>query len=217
MKTELKLQAIQLRKQGYSINELSKIIPVSKSTLSVWVQNIPLSEDARRRILQRYSQGQLKSQESIKNRSFARNQALHSWALEFLLGLEITVQIETLLCAMVYFCEGAKCLNSVAFTNSDPDLVRTFISFFRKAFPLNERKFRILMQLHPYHSEVKQRIFWSVVTGIPVQQFQKTYIKPTKGQYKKEGYEGCIMLRYYDASIARKLNIIAKSFMERYN
>jgi transposase len=44
-----KIKAIELRKRGYSVNEIVKNIGVSKSSISTWVRNVVLSEQSRKR------------------------------------------------------------------------------------------------------------------------------------------------------------------------
>ncbi|MDQ5949811.1 MAG: hypothetical protein QG563_318, partial [Patescibacteria group bacterium] len=61
MKTQIKAQVINLRKSGFSISELSNKFGVSKSTVSTWVKNIPLSIKAKARIDSLYTAGQVKS------------------------------------------------------------------------------------------------------------------------------------------------------------
>jgi transposase len=43
-------QARDLRTRGYSLREISEIVPASKGTISVWVRDIPLSEDQLQRL-----------------------------------------------------------------------------------------------------------------------------------------------------------------------
>jgi len=40
-------QAVELRKQGLSYNQITKIVPVSKSTLSLWLKDVGLTEEHR--------------------------------------------------------------------------------------------------------------------------------------------------------------------------
>lgn len=72
------------------------------------------------------------------------------------------------------------------------------------------------MHLHGYHNEETQKSFWSRVTKIPKTQFNRSYLKPSNGIYKKENYQGCIKIAYNDVVVARKLESIAKLLMERY-
>src|SRR6185369_13954076 len=89
----------------------------------------------------------------------------------------------------------------ITFTNSDPDLVATFLRLFRNSFDLDEKRFRVLMHLHKYHNEEVQRNFWNKITRIKNEQFYRSYLKPNSGKYKKEGYQGCIKVQYTDVSI----------------
>jgi len=199
------------------VKELHEILNVSKSTISRWIQGIELSEKAQSRLRQNYTNGQIASMKTIKEKTRQKNIVADNFAEEILSGTDINQKNQTVLCSMIYFCEGNKSLQSlVAFTNSDPDLIASFLYLFRNSFDLDEKKFRILMHLHKYHDEKTQKDFWSKVTGIPKEQFNRSYLKPSSGNYKKEGYQGCIKLHYADVAVARKLQHVAKNFMRRY-
>ncbi len=57
LKIDEKLRAIRLREKGYSLGEIVEIIEVAKSTVSVWVRNVPLTKIARDRLLTKYHLG----------------------------------------------------------------------------------------------------------------------------------------------------------------
>ncbi len=217
MKKDLEIKTKQLRKRGYSIKELKAIIGVSKSTLSAWIQDVELSEKAKSRLRRNYTKGQIASQKTIAEQTRLKNLEASTFASTILPKAILNTNIQAIVCAMIYQCEGAKSIrSSITFTNSDPRLIASFLFLLRNSFNVNESRFRILMHLHKYHNENIQKEFWSTVTGIPKEQFQKTYLKPSSGKYKKEGYPGCIKVYYSDVSVARKLHSIAKTFMERY-
>lgn len=52
-KQQQKKEAIQLRIIGYSYNEISKILNVSKGSLSLWLHDIQLNNNAQQRLLER--------------------------------------------------------------------------------------------------------------------------------------------------------------------
>ncbi len=217
MKKELKLRAIELRREGYSIKELHKLLEISKATASAWVQGIELSPEAEARLRQNYTNGQLASMKTTAEKTRQKNSVADDFAENIIRGLNMSEENVLVLCALIYQCEGNKNVKtSVTFTNSDPNLMATFINLFRRSFSLDESKFRVLMHLHAYHNEKTQKDFWSRVTKVPKEQFNKSYLKPTTGKYKKEGYQGCIQLRYRDVVIGRKMHAVAKMFMERY-
>lgn len=99
----------------------------------------------------------------------------------------------------------------VDFTNSDSDLMRTFLKFFRTGFEVEESKFRVCVHIHEYHDAVTQLKYWSHITGIPHKQFIKSYMKPHTGKQVRENYQGCASVRYHDANMARQLHAIAKA------
>jgi predicted transcriptional regulator len=217
MKKELKIKAKKLRAEGYSVKEIHEILRVSKSTVSLWVKDVVLSEKAQNRINKNYSNGQLASMATIKEKTNQKNILADNFAKDVLIKTNLSKDESLLFCAMLYQCEGSKTIkDSVTFTNSDPSLIRTFLNLFRQSFNLDENKFRVLMHLHNYHDEKLQKEYWSKITGIPIKQFLKTYNKKSTGLYKKEGYQGCIQIRYKDVSIGRKIHAVAKIFMERY-
>lgn len=217
MKKDLKIKAQELRKKGYSIKELKEILNVSKSSISTWVKDVKLSFSAQTRLMGNYTKGQLASQKTIKEKTNQKNKDAEIFALDKLKNLELSSDFSLLLCTMIYECEGSKSIkDSVTFTNSDPNLIKTFLFLFRKSFKLEEKKFRVLMYLHGYHNENIQKKFWSKTTGIPMNQFQKTFNKKNSNIHNKEGYQGCIQVRYRDVVIGRQIHAVAKKFMERY-
>ena len=217
MKKDLELKAKEYRKKGYSITELKEILGVSKSTISRWIQNVELSDMAQARLTSKSTKGQLASQKTIKEKTRQKEIMANDFAKEILSKTTLSKTYQAVLCSMIYLCEGNKFLKSqVTFTNSDPNLIATYLHLFRNIFDADEKKFRVLMHLHSYHNEKTQRDFWSKVTNIPKEQFYRSYLKPSNGKYKKEGYQGCIKVYYGDVSVARKLIAIAKLFMERY-
>jgi len=217
MKKDLRLKAINLRGKGYSIQELKDTLKVSKSSISLWVRNVKLSKKAKTRLEKRYTVAQLASQKSIKEKTRQKTEIANQFAKDIIGKSVLSQETSLVICAMIWWCEGNKGVrNAVIFTNSDPELVKSFLFLLRSSLDLDERKFRVLMHLHGYHDEKVQKIFWSKITNIPQTQFNKSYLKPTNGKYKKENYQGCIKVSYNDVAIARRLESVAKLFMERY-
>ena len=57
-KYELKARAIKLRKQGNTYSEILRIIPVAKSTISLWFHEVNLAEYQKQRITEKRIEGQ---------------------------------------------------------------------------------------------------------------------------------------------------------------
>jgi hypothetical protein len=113
----------------------------------------------------------------------------------------ISKNYQKIICASLFWCEGGKNTKAgIQFTNSDPLLIKAFISLLRSSFKIKEEKFRISLHLHEYHNTERQIKFWSKITNIPANQFIKPYKKPNTKKRIKENYPGCVNLRYYNSA-----------------
>lgn len=137
-------------------------------------------------------------------------------AKAILSNVNLSPSYEKLLCAMIYYCEGRKDVRSgINFVNSDPGMIRAFLGLLRKSYKLDEKRLRGCVHVHSYHDIDEQLKFWSETCKIPVQQFIKSFQKPHSGLRKKEGYQGCVSVRYCDVKIAREMKALALEFMQR--
>lgn len=213
---KIKKEAEKLRKKGYSYNEIHEKIGVAKGTLSRWLKDLKLSEEAMKRLESRIQKGQIIAGRTKRRRTKKRNQKERKQADDFIDSLNISNDLNLLLCSLIYICEGESSPNNrVAFSNSDPKLVKTFLNLFRKSFDLKEEKFRIMLHLHDYHNKKEQKKFWSNVTNIPLDQFLKIYQKQNTKTRIRDGYPGCVQVRYHDTNIARKLVFTAEAFLNK--
>lgn len=214
MKILEKQKAIHLRRQGRSLNEISRLLKVSKSSASLWLKDVVLSQEALKNLENTVSKGQLASQQAKRVLTKHKERDALSRANEVLSSVILNKNISKILCAMIYYCEGAKSTKRIAFSNSDPLLMKMFLTLFRESFHLNENKLSVCVHLHDYHDKDKQLKFWSKTTSIPLSQFTKPYQKDNSGLYKKEGYQGCAHVRYHDVKIAREMKALALEFMK---
>ncbi|HEX2792635.1 MAG TPA: hypothetical protein VHO23_02880, partial [Candidatus Paceibacterota bacterium] len=217
MKTREKEAAIGLRQLGESLKTIATKLNVSKSTVSLWVRDIPLSADAADRIARSYSNGQRASQTALRSRTLARLLVAKNEAEALIDGFQPDARVALIMCSLIYWCEGGKRPNDsdLTFSKSDGALIESYLSLLRQAVPLNERKFRVRMHLHEYHDEEAQLKFWSKMTRIPEQQFTKTYWKPHTGKRYRDGYQGCIHIGYHDVTVSRKIHATARAFLRR--
>src|SRR3989344_5437745 len=65
---EKKEKAVQLRKRGYSLKEVSQVLSVPKNTLSQWLRDIILTQRSKKRLLSKIRIGQLVSAEKKKQK-----------------------------------------------------------------------------------------------------------------------------------------------------
>lgn len=216
MKEGLKIKAVALRHKGYSIKEVAKKMDITQSTVSLWFRHVRLSKSAQARLDAHSRRGSLRGVAANRRNRLAVLLKIRAKARRDFAHLGWKKSEMKLACALLFWAEGNKDSSLIGFTNSDPQMMAVFVNLLRGSFDIDESKFRILVHLHEYHDDLKQRRFWSKVTGIGLKQFSKSYIKPHTGKNKRKNYPGCASLRYYDHRIAVELasiyNIIGKKF-----
>jgi transposase-like protein len=208
---DIRHAAMELRKRGYSLKEISQRFNIAKSTASLWSENIALDKSAEARLLTVIKRGQFVSAQNKKAKTRATEDRYLKEARE---EMKSNPNYDKIICAMIYWCEGGKNPRyGVSLTNSDPNLIRTFLKLLRNSFVLDEAKFHPCIHLHSYHSPEIQLDFWSKITDINKQQFIKPYQKSNSGKRIHENYQGCLSLRYASNDLARQLMATAKAFL----
>ena len=184
----------ELRRLGLSYNEINRIIPVSKSTLSSWCRDEVLSPELRRRLA--LIRPKLDSQIALgrrrRNEALERKMAIRSSARE-----EVSWRCSDPLWIagiVAYWSEGSKTSSDIRFSNSDPGLVRLFIIWSQRF--LEGTGFTARLHLHTGQDERERFEFWTGITGGSISHFGKTYIKQEgTGHRKNHLYNGTISVR----------------------
>jgi len=114
---------------------------------------------------------------------------------------------------MLYWAEGTLRGQTVDFVNSNPDMVRIFLKFLKQICGIDDRRLRLYLYTYPYLDLEKTKNYWKNVTGIPLSQFTKPYVR--KGNLnlsKRKLPYGLVHIRYND----KKLLLAIKSWIENY-
>lgn len=183
-----KEKARSLRAQGKSYSEIKSSLDVSKSTLSGWLSDMPLS---RIRINQLRAQSPRRIEKFRETMRLKREAKLHlaydrakkdirklSTRDAFIAGLYL------------YWGEGTKAARgTVAIANTDPAVIRAFLSWLTI---MHVPKDRVRVKLHLYSDmdPRKETRYWERELGISQSQFRKPYIKATlfKGLTFRNGF-----------------------------
>jgi len=212
---KIKERAFKLRVDGYSVKEIADKLHIAKSTSSLWVRNIKLNEEAQKRLEGRKLLGYYRGGLTWQKKRIEAEKQRRILVLKVVNRIKKDSNHFKIYCALLYWCEGGKNeKDSLRFINSDPALIRTFLIFFRKSFITDHKKFRVLLHLHKYHNEKRQKEFWSSLTKIPKNQFLKSFRKQNTAKRIKENYPGCATIYYYDVRLARELRSLYKTFFE---
>src|SRR5439155_8472889 len=73
-KDDIRAVAEAMRRQGHSYSEIRQVVGVSTSSLSLWLRDIPLTEEHRIAIEQRKVAGRARTTETLRGRRMAREQ-----------------------------------------------------------------------------------------------------------------------------------------------
>ncbi len=179
----LKEQAVNLRLQGASYTEIGQRINVPKSTLSSWLKGIELTPEHQKRLYTKQINILSNGPKSQKERR-AKEVELILKAAESEISLPISDDTIKFLGVGLYWAEGTKS-KLMQFTNSDPYLILFMVKWLSKVFGIDTTTLRITLNLYQQQNENDIKVFWSELTGIPIANFGKTYIKPKNKGFKK--------------------------------
>jgi hypothetical protein len=207
---ELRKRAIELRQQGLTYREIREKIgeAVPKGTLSGWLSKVILSEAAQIRLKTTQNIAIANSQNRllavaanklIRERYFRNIRDKNSIYEE---ALTNPFQAKIAL-AMLYLGEGSKgtqraCLG---LANADPEIITLYLQLLDRCYSIDRNKFRLKIQCRADQNSEELMLYWSSLTGIPLQQFYRTYVdqrtlnKPTL----KLDYKGVCMVYYLSA------------------
>src|SRR5687768_13501487 len=129
-KPDLRAVAVELRLQGRSYREIASVVPVSKSTLSLWLRDVPLTDAHRASLDARRVHGARSRADAVRAGRVRRVELLQAEAAAEIGPL--TDRELFLLGVAAYWCEGTKTkpwrpAQGLAFINSDPGLIVLFL------------------------------------------------------------------------------------------
>ncbi len=188
-----KNDAIKLRKKGLSYGEIRKTIPVSKSTLSLWLKAILLKPKYKKRLYTKQIEILSRGPQCQKER---RDREVKEIIINAEKEISLPLSFETyrLMGAALYWAEGSKG-KMCQLTNSDPSLVLFFVKWLELMLKVSPKTLRARLNIYPQQNDGKIKRFWSDITAIPVNNFGKSYIKPLSTGYKKNNlYYGTIRI-----------------------
>jgi hypothetical protein len=136
-------RARQLRSEGRSIKSIARELHVAQSTASVWVRDVPLSPEQRERLARLTDRQRAGLQIQVQK-------AREAWLDAQELGRMIARIDEPRHQAgcMLYWAEGSKSRNSLAFVNSDDEMMRFFLRFLRELCDVPDERICLSVNVH---------------------------------------------------------------------
>jgi hypothetical protein len=170
-----KKRVLAMRKQGMSYSQIKGKVKISKSTLSVWLKDLPLGEKRIQELRDNSPVRIEKFRNTMRVKKETRLTEVYKKVAHDICDLS---KRDLFLAGLfLYWGEGTKSQNSlVALTNTNPAMIKFFINWL-KLFGVENKDLKI--KLHLYSDmKIKESLdFWSKELTIPISQFYKPYIK----------------------------------------
>jgi hypothetical protein len=187
MKQSIREEAIFLRKQGLSYSEILKQVSVAKSTLSLWLRSVGLTNTQKQRLTAKKIAAIKRGGKSrIKDR-IEKTIDIQNRAHEEIRKIKIDNNYLWFMGIMLYWAEGSKykahnISQGVCFSNQDPFMIRMFLLWLKKCLLINSDQIRFDIYIHEnYQSNLESvRKYWAKVTGHSCDKFDKIYYKRHK-------------------------------------
>jgi hypothetical protein len=181
-------EARRLRAQNLTLADIAQQLGVSKSSVSLWVRDIPFTPSKRRFGPQRRPHPaqvrKLAEIEELDEQGIARVGALTD---EAFLAAGIAL----------YAGEGSKTDGEVCFANTDALMVAFFCAWLRRFFEIDESRLRVRVYLHEGLDLDAAEAHWAEVAGVPRAQFRTPYRAPADATIRHNKHEfGCVYVRY---------------------
>lgn len=186
-----------LRQSGLSYREILDQVPVSKSSLSVWLRDVPLSDEHREAMGNRAAVRAATRSET--NRALRSNRRAE---IEAAAKAQVGQLAESELFVagvVAYWAEGSKNKPwrtgaAVKFVNSDPAMIKLFLAWLRLVEVADDRLvFRL--QIHESADVPGSVRFWAEVVGVSESSIRPTLKRHNPRPVRRntgEGYHGCL-------------------------
>ena len=173
-----------LRSKGFSLKQITRELRIAKSSASIWVRDVKLSNAQIKRLKARHTALDVieRRRKTRLTHEDARREKIIEQAAKRV--PDLVKNNLWLLGVALYWGEGRK-TQYVGFTNSDPKMIRIIMRFFREACRVPEQKFRGHIHIHPHLDHYAAEKYWSRVSGISLHKFYKTYRIPNKSSKNK--------------------------------
>lgn len=192
-KSEQKIKARELRRNGESVKDISKIVGVSKSTVSMWVRDIILTveqlEKLNKKMLKGSELGRTRGAFVQKQRRIELERNLEEQSVQEINNLTDNEMLVSGLC--LYWGEGSKKQRELSWCNSDPHLINFMILWLKRCYDIGKDRIVVNVAINEIHESRNDlvREYWSKIVEIPLTQFRNTSFKKTKLHKKYENFD----------------------------
>lgn len=198
-KDDLRAKARELRLQGLTYDQIQVELGCSKSSISLWVRDLPKPE--RQRTREEASAIAKRGWEATLRRRETERQQTKKAATNDIGGMSDRELF--LLGVGLYWAEGSKAKahrreERVTFINSDPHMIEVYLAWLRMLGVSTDR-LRFHVHIHESADVAGAERYWADLTGSGAAAFGKTSLKKhnpkTHRKNVGEDYRGCLVVR----------------------
>ncbi|MEU9610842.1 hypothetical protein AB0D56_04730 [Streptomyces sp. NPDC048209] len=197
---DLRAKARELRLQGMTYDQIQVELGCSKSSISLWVRDLPKPERSRSAIEQARLAGRMRWDHELAVRDTERQQTKSTAKAE--IG-DLTDRELLLVGAGLYWAEGTKDKpydrrENLTFVNSDPGMIETYLAWLALVGVTRDRiRFRVM--IHRTADVAAAERYWAELVGVDASDLQRTTLKKhnprTARKNTGESYHGCLVIR----------------------
>lgn len=202
-KDDLRARARELRKQGRTYDQIQLELGCSKSSISLWVRDLPKPPPRTREEASAIARRGWEA--TLRKREEERQQTKEAATREigrlsdrelFLVGVGL------------YWSEGAKAKapggrERVIFVNSDPGMITVFLAWLR-LLEVDPQRLRFSVQIHETADTAAAEEFWAAHVGVDRSLLLKTSLKTHNPRTNRtntgEDYRGCLRVTVRDGA-----------------
>lgn len=206
LKRELREEARMLRANGCSITDIAARLGIAKSTASVWVRDVTLTEEQQTELLNHSLQNLSQSRGTAANKAkhFELRKSYQQQGREH--ARQNSNQLHMMGC-MLYWAEGAKTRNCLNFVNSDSHMMKFYMRFLREGLGIANDQIIIHIICHTKDPNEVNRIerYWLDCLQLPDSSLRKTTFK--KGSDKRHNVlvNGVCSIRIYSTQLVQQV------------
>ncbi len=194
--------ALKLRHQDLSYSQIQSRLNVSKSTLSNWLKDFPLSSQ---RINELRSNNPKRIERFRNTMKKKRDKGFEEVFQKVKNEIGVLSKRELLIGGIfLYWGEGSKSADyTTSVSNTDPDVIKFFIKWL-SLFGVKRNNLKINLHLYNDMSINKEVNFWAKELQVPHSCFRKPYIKESKFSnlsYKNGFGHGTCNVRYSNKEV----------------
>lgn len=192
-KSKQKLKAGQLRRQGKSIKEIAGLLDASRSTISIWCRDIKLTPRQIRLLNEKMiaggHKGRLKGAAIQKER---KREKIERYLIAGKKEIGLLSVREFLIAGLcLYWGEGNRKKPGVRFFNSDPEMIKFILRWFKEMFGIENERYIIYIMINQIHkgriNDVKR--YWKNALGLPNNCFRKPTLIKAKSKKVYENFK----------------------------